>query len=251
MLTNLQMRSKRVVIAGMIRSASTFSFNIAREYLKATGPVIITSGNSFPGTLGETNDAHLLLKSHAPDEGVTSEIISGEAQCICTIRKPEDAVASWMTAFGFSLSDSISAVGAWLSWFEKVHTHVQLVDYREIDRYPVEATSRILNYLSGRADGELASKLASKYDKNTLKQKLDYMPEGTGTTNIGFSYYDNDTFFHRRHISSLVSRVAEVELPKSSISMIRAGLAGYVNSSGDLLVANEPQQLHRPAPKNH
>ncbi len=43
---------------------------------------------------------------------------------------------------------------------------------------------------------------------------------------IGFSWYDETTFFHRRHVASLDSRPAEQRLSGEQLMRIRLALEG-------------------------
>ena len=79
-------------------------------------------------------------------------------------------------------------------------------------------------------------RLDAKYDKTVLKSRLDELRDDTNTTNIGFSYYDKETFFHRRHISSLQSISASAALGDAEIKKIRRELAAFVDEHGELLV---------------
>jgi hypothetical protein len=216
----------------MIRSGSTFSFNIARELLLRSGSAVTAFANSFGGVPLESS-THLILKSHAPDKSVTDEVKDGTLACICTVRKPEDAIASFMRAFGFSLEESISAVNAWLSWYSSVFKHVLTIEYEAIDEFPRNVISRIDEFLTGDTCDERSSALAEKYSKSDLKAKLDHLEQNSNTIDLGFTYYDSETFFHRRHISSITSHSASSSLSASEISRIRTELSAFIDAGGN------------------
>jgi hypothetical protein len=48
----------------------------------------------------------------------------------------------------------------------------------------------------------------------------------------GFSYWDNQTLFHRRHVSDLQSRPAEQRLTPERLQMIQETLAAAVTAAG-------------------
>jgi hypothetical protein len=219
-----------VVIAGMVRSGSTFSFNIARELLAQTGDVATFSGNSIEQAIAAAGTAkHLLLKTHGPDS-LTSELIRlGEIPCICTIRKPEDAIRSWMTTFGFDLDGSIAALQGWLIWHRQMAGNVKTVQYDAIEQSPKEVIADIHRYICGQVNVPLLEEQLHRYDKQRLQQWLTDMPLGADTVDIGFSYYDKETFFHRRHISANTAELTEADQLK-----IRQALADYVNEAGAL-----------------
>ena len=215
----------RIVIGGMVRSGSTFSFNIAREVLLRSGTVTALSANSFPSETAIREFEHIILKTHAPELSVLQEIERGTAICICTIRKPEDAIASWIRTFGLSLDDGITNIKQWLDWYTSIAPQTLTIDYQTIDQFPERAISEIDRYITGTCMADANRALAAKYDKSTLKAALDVLPNDLNAIDIGFSYYDKETFFHRRHISSIQSRGAEIELNHAEIERIRTKLS--------------------------
>ena len=140
-----------VAIAGMYRSGSTFSFNIAREILGNTGDVIAVSDNSLPpGFAG--NAGHLVMKTHAPDSQLTALIAGQAISCICTYRKPEDAVASWVRTFGGTPEAGVAIVESWLAWHVQVSDRVLNISYEQIESDPLGVIGRIQRYLTGGED---------------------------------------------------------------------------------------------------
>ena len=77
-----------------------------------------------------------ILKTHMPDANVLSLIKDGVMPCICTVRRPEDAIASWMNTFGFSLEDGINSLKSWYSWYVTVADKVLTIDYQVIESKP-------------------------------------------------------------------------------------------------------------------
>jgi Sulfotransferase domain len=217
----------------MIRSGSTFSFNVARELLLRSGSVVTAFANSF-GELPLESNSHLILKSHAPDTSITDQVKDGTLACICTIRKPEDAILSFMQAFGFSLEHSISDVKAWLVWYSSVADSVLTIEYEAIDVLPRSVISRVDEFLTGDTSDERSHDLAEKYSKSALKAKLDRLEQNSNTIDLGFTYYERDTFFHRRHISSVTSQPASSTLSASEICRIRTELNAFIDAQGNL-----------------
>ena len=102
-----------VVAGGMIRSGSTFAFNIARELLTLSAPVRAVSADSMPNFEWSGQAQHLIIKSHIPDEGIVAAIAEGSAACICTVRRAEDAIASWVRTFDLSVEHGIEMIRRW------------------------------------------------------------------------------------------------------------------------------------------
>jgi hypothetical protein len=221
------------------RSGSTFSFNIAREHLQRVGRVVVAVADSFDGAIWSPEGVHSIIKGHAPADSVTRGIQTGYIRCICTIRKPEDAIASFMHTFGFDLEQLIGQAANWLAWYSRVASRVLTIQYQLIDEFPATAISLIDRYLTGDSCENRSEILAKKYSKSLLKLQLDGLQENSHTTNIGFSYYNKETLFHRRHISSVVSRSAEDVLSAADVQRIRTALSTYVNRNGDLRQATE------------
>jgi hypothetical protein len=105
-----------VYIAGMPRSGSTFSFKVAHDALRARGSVhLVAPPSNTLQELARAGDAkHVLFKVHQLDEAGILLARYSAARVICTVRKPEDAVASLMQVFDRSEEDSISTIRAWL-----------------------------------------------------------------------------------------------------------------------------------------
>lgn len=221
-----------VAIAGMPRSASTFSFNIVRELLGTTGNVAAISDNTLNPKLAEGAD-HLIIKTHNPDQPLMELIAGKKIPCLCTYRKPEDAIASWVRIFGGTVESATAIIESWLEWHVKIHDKVLNLSYEQIETNQLDIITQIQRYLMGREDLSPAEKLNTIYQKSVLKEQTDALQKNDDTTDIGFSYYDNKTFFHRKHISSIRSIAAENEFSPSQISTIRNHLIEYIDSNGN------------------
>ena len=89
-----------VLIAGMPRSGSTFSFNVAREMLSVRGSVYQETCEDVVGVVGRSGGAdHVLVKNHNLDEASLALARAGAMRVIMTVRRVEDAMASWLDAF--------------------------------------------------------------------------------------------------------------------------------------------------------
>jgi len=225
-----------VIIAGMIRSGSTFSFNVARELLTQTGEVSAFSGNSIQeAILSSPRRKHFLLKTHAPDALTTELIRLGALPCICTLRRPEDAIGSWMTTFGVSLEASIETMRVWLLWYQGMKDAVKLIRFEQIESTRIEAITEIHRYLIGREDSTLAFGQSNRYEKKRLQSWLDNMPPSENTIDIGMSYYDSETYFHRRHISTTSAVLSDAQR-----LVVYAELKDFVDADGNVLGVGSP-----------
>jgi hypothetical protein len=169
---------------------------------------------------------HLIIKAHYPDLLMT-ELISKKAFfCICSIRNPEDAIASWMRMFDRDLKSSVLVIKNWLRWYQPVKKNVLQIDYETIDLYPLYAILIIQKYLLGRWNLLEAFLFWRKYNKKRLKKFSDNLRVSEKTKKAVDSYYDSETLLHRRHISSIKSRPAKLELSEEQIIFIRTNLEG-------------------------
>jgi len=222
-----------VVIGGMYRSGSTFSFNVVRELLASDGPVMTRASDSILPCAPENGAKHLIVKSHAPDALCDDMIRLGAVRCICTFRRPEDAIASWMHAFGHDLAATIELMRGWLSWHARAAAHCLNVRYDDIDRRPLRVILHIERWLLGGVRPLAALRLRRAYDKRKLMDAYGRLERSAAVRDIGFSYYDPTTFFHRHHVSSAKSRRASEVLAEEDVLRIRSALASYVDANGD------------------
>jgi hypothetical protein len=221
-----------VVIAGMYRSGSTFSFNIAREILPGT--VDVVSANSITSAdQGRSPEHHLVVKTHSPDQTLIEMVQAGKATCICTYRKPEYAVASWMDTFGFGFSEAVETIRSWLCWRQTLCAPVLDISYDTIEERPLLAIMTIQRYLLGKVDMTQAEELKQRYSKARIKQEYDALTVAEPAVDIGFSYYDPNTFFHRRHVSSVGKRMIGSTLNTAQIAIVRRELADLIDANGE------------------
>jgi hypothetical protein len=224
-----------VFIAGMPRSGSTFSFNVARDVLRARGSVYQEAPP--PNVLQELDKAgdaeHVLLKIHQLDEEGVLLARYGGARVICTIRKPEDAVSSWMQTFDCSEEDSISVIREWLRLYIMLQPFALTISYRTVDLHPFIAARRIMRFLVPSVRLTEIWQSARRHAKAEVKKRTDTLSrDRRDVKDIGFSWYDADTFFHRRHVSSLKSYSALERLAPEQVERIRVALAEETAAAG-------------------
>jgi hypothetical protein len=226
-----------VLVAGMPRSGSTLIYNIAREFLSARGDVefILSNSLSFSAEKSTSRDKSVLIKSHAPDQAITELILSGQILCICTIRRPEDAIASWLNAFRFSLEDSLLHFEAWLKWHNYISKYSLNIGFDQIEKQLPATAMQIGNYLFGSISSDEVAIVSTKYSKDEVYKRSNELV-GTGRDDVidcGFSFYERDTLFHRRHVTSIIPRRAEEMLSSDQLAKIRLYLSVYLDSDGN------------------
>jgi hypothetical protein len=222
-----------VLIAGMWRSGSTFTFNVARDVLMRRGTVHQESTTNFDTAMKRAGHAdHVLVKSHGL---VDPAALAGRAELrvICSTRRVEDAYASWVEAFCWEEDRTIAIMREWLDFYEAMRGSALTLRYRQIDRMPWLSALRIGRFIAPDVTPWEAWSIARRHAKTKVKRQVDDMrPDDPGTVDVGFSYYDNATFFHRRHVSTVRSRPAETRLDAETLTRVRAALGKQAESLG-------------------
>lgn len=115
---------------------------------------------------------HPLIKSHRPDHFRFGWplMASFESFAQCASR---GAVASWITAFGFSEDEAIATIKAWLRTYEKIKPYALTVPYDLIEKYPVVAACRIGRYISRDVGWLEAYRIARRFSKENIKKRTD------------------------------------------------------------------------------
>lgn len=231
-----------VIIAGMPRSGSTLTYNIAREFLISRYIVDSVLSNSLPKNFDSQVfiKKAILLKSHAPDKDVTDLIISGRALCICSIRKPEDAIASWINTFDFSLEESIQHFEHWIAWHSSIAELTLNLNFTEIETNLVDSIEKIGRYLKCNVPADEVNLILEKYRKEAIYGRYQKMAknESENIVDCGFSFYERDTLFHRRHVSTLISRRGGEILTKGQLEIINSRLGRFLDRSGNYCWGN-------------
>lgn len=224
-----------VLLVGMPRSGSTFSFNVVREVLRRRGRVHQEACEDIIGAVHRSNGANdVLIKAHKLDATSMELAEAGAMRIIMTVRRVEDAMASWLEAFdAIPEETAIQIMRDWLQLFRHLRSRALIVSYEEIDRRPWLATWRIARAVCPTIGPVEVLKIARRFSKAAVKRQTDQLaPDASEVTDIGFSYFDSATFFHRRHVASLVSRPAEERLPHERLARIQEALAEDMKATG-------------------
>jgi len=226
-----------VIIAGMQRSGSTFTFNVVRELLSARESTAIRTTDSLTEALLKSEGkVNLITKTHSPDDLTNQLLQKGSLKCICTLRKPEDAIASWINTFGFSFDDAITTYKKWFIWHHTASKYTLNIEFDEVNKYPLVAIWKISNYLLKTCNIIELVRIWWKFRKKAVySMTKELTNDPVTTTDIGLSNYDKNTFFHRRHISSLETRPATTYLNQDQIRYIRSELCNFVDENGNIL----------------
>lgn len=212
-----------VFIAGMQRSGSTFAFNVARDVLRRRGTLHQAAATDTLAQLIAAGDArHILLKAHEMDDTAIRLARAGAIRVICTTRRPEDAAASFIQTFGLDEDVAIALVRGWIGMYAQVRRVALTIDYDTIDLRPLWAARTIGRFLYPDVGWREAYRIARDHSKWRVKAASDRLAiSDPDVIDLGYSYYDRRTFFHRRHVSSLTSQSAGDRLPADQAARLR------------------------------
>ena len=227
-----------VCLAGMPRSGSTFSFNVVREVLRTRGTIYQEPCDDVLGAVHRSEGVqHILVKTQGLDDPSMELAKAGAFQVIITVRRVEDAIASWTSIFGEVTEDAlIEIMRRWLRMFCELRNQAVIVTYEQIDNHPWLAAWRIARSVCRNVGPMEIFRIARQLDKAAVKRQVDRMqPDDEGVHDMGWSYYDAQTFFHRRHVSEIVSRPAEERLPQERLAHIRNLLVHDICAAGLLV----------------
>ena len=222
-----------ILVGGMERSGSTFSFNIVREIMQEAGSVTTIPSDSLIECLSmPSNSDHLIVKSHDPDQLFTGLILKSAIYCVCTYRKPADAIASRIRAFGGSLDAAIIRIKRWMDWHISIYNNVLSISFEKIEHDRMQCIIDIQKYLGMVMSESIVDRLAEKYEKSRIKSEYENLEESDLTASTGTSIYSRETFFHRRHVTSLNPNAAEEEFTGDKIDIIKCRLRPYLDKEG-------------------
>lgn len=188
-------------ICGMPRSGSTFSFNIARELLERRGTVYYEPTEDIERVIADSVADNVIIKNHNVNQTGIEMLKSGQMKGICTVREPLAAIESLMDIFGYDIDQSIYAFQLWIDSFNEFHRHVLVLAYQDIERKPLRSIIRIARFLDLRPSLLELVSLRNKYNKRQVMKLSNNMSQRAGaTTDLGYTFYDNQNFFHRRHV---------------------------------------------------
>jgi len=226
-----------VFVAGMQRSGSTFCFNVVREVLKRSGSLHFTVAPGITKAAAEYPQCtHLILKDHSASEETIDLVRFGGIKAICSIRKPEDAIASWMERFGFSLDKSIEDMRTWLEVYRKIRPHALTIPYDMIDRSPMATAWKISKYVDPHCGFILPLRLGWKYRKASVKRMTDSISkDDPRVVDAKFTIFNIDNFFHRSHVSSIESIPAVQRIGPENVAKIREALGPFLDKDGYVL----------------
>src|SRR6185312_7134741 len=113
--------------------------------------------------------------------------------------------------------------------YERIADHCLVIEFDQMERRPLVAAWRIAHYLTGENIPTWTWRTSRKFSKARVrKMTFEMKPEDRGIVDLGYTYHDRETMFHRRHVSDPSDRVRDPGVARE----IRAGLARWVDEQG-------------------
>lgn len=197
-----------VLCDGMVRSASTWSFNVALKLLRSD-PDRKSFGfyNENPAVLlaaARPRFSHVVIKSHKVAPSGFDLCCGSAVKAIYTWRHPYDTAVSCMRMFGFSFDQARNALrNALRVWsFHQTTDSACILAYEEIVRDPVAQIERIAGYLQLAVTGELLRRVAEQTSFQNLKRlsrRIDTLESPRLIRKDG-CVFDRETLLHQNHI---------------------------------------------------
>jgi hypothetical protein len=197
-----------VIVSGMPRSGSTWSYNVCRQILDQAGmPLDPATGLYGDGdevdeivARGPMPGAALLVKCHIPGRRTVAAMKAGRVRNIYTYRDPRDAVASLRRTFGTSFRNSVRVIHRWLRFVDDVAAlEVSLgIDYRQIETAPERAVAAVAETLGVELRPDRAAAIAAALGRDEMRKRA---TAGSGeTARLASIEHDTVTGLTRNHI---------------------------------------------------
>jgi hypothetical protein len=153
-----------VLCTGILRSGSTWSFNVCRLLAELEGRRL-----GLPVTSNFIGDEQLeqlvadglgrapgpvVLKAHALGDRAVAAVRSGSVRVVCTLRDPRDCVASDLTFSRLGYEESVRRVHGmlWTMPFYRSSPHALFVRYEEMIANPLRQVTKIAAHMGVDAD---------------------------------------------------------------------------------------------------
>ena len=197
-----------VLLSGMPRSASTWSYNVCRELCARAGLAIAPeSGLYRTGEVaqrlaaGAAPGSALLVKCHFPPPEARALAAEGRIKNLYTVRDPRDATASLMRTFGTGFKNSARQIERSLRLFEELEEKKGslIVSYGDIMDAPAAAISRIAEYLGLAVTPDEAQASAEALSRKRMRERVRSLEE-SGLKSFGIAKHDPVSLLTHEHL---------------------------------------------------
>ena len=226
-----------VLVNGMVRSGSTWSYNVVMELMRRRFGAKAIHGGSSESTaeyLADAPDAarQLVVKCHRLDPAARTLARTGAARVVFTVRDPWDAVASGMRAFDATFGQALELVTAGLEAlaFHRVGGTASIVGYPAITGDPEVAIRQMGGYLFGEWPRDWSARgIAARTGLETMRKKVEAINR-TGKRKLVKAenlYHDPESLLYQNHIVDGSSGYGRAYLTAGQIKMVAGRVARY------------------------
>jgi hypothetical protein len=224
----------RVVLCnGMVRSASTWSYNVVIKLLRAALGEGVYGGynediSQFLASAPPTA-TYRVLKCHTLDTAGRRLAESGEAKVIFTCRNLADASVSFMRMFHYDFEHTFSALQSSLELyrFHQRGRKALILGYQEITARPLESVTKIAEYLGVTAPGEILERVTEETSADRARERVEQLKEQLKTqgepdrlVHVDRFIYDPETLLNLDHIRDGRSGYGRASLTDEQVNRI-------------------------------
>lgn len=229
-----------VVCTGMVRSGSTWSFNVVKQLLLRTGRQV---RSGYADAVGDAllrygeDDAHVVIKSHTPDRLSRALIKQGGCRTVYTYRQPLEVILSLSPRDeidgGFNRTAQTVKESLELMRFQVEAGGVRFVWYGDIVERGRDVVQAIADYLELVLDPQAISEVADGLSRENVRRIIKQLDKSASQIKVGESNWDGSTLFSSGHISDNPTDPATV-FSRAQVARIAAELGDHVDASAAL-----------------
>lgn len=220
-----------ILCNGMIRSASTWSYNVTLRLMQAA------VGGRVYGDYSENTQAFLdavpaaadyrVLKCHMLDSLAREMIGTRQAKVIYTCRDLADAAASFMRMFDYDFDHTCLALQGALELY-RLHRSsgtALILGYGNITSQPIETIVRIAGYLEIDAAPEILRAIDTQTSLQRARERVDELKAGIDADKlVHFDRFvhDRETLLNLDHIRDGSSGYGRTLLTEEQLARVNA-----------------------------
>jgi hypothetical protein len=197
-----------VLCDGMVRSGSTWSYNVVVNLLRAADSRrVFGLYSEAPTVLAAAvhpRDSHLVIKSHDLGPYAQDLCLHGKIRTVYTWRDPYDALVSCTRMFGRTVDHWLEVMrGALRVWaFHRRTNTAHIVSYAQMMAQPQEEIELIAAYLGLTVTAEQIAAVARKLSFRQVRVFTEHLHElpGQRLVRTPDDVYDRETLLHSHHI---------------------------------------------------
>ena len=201
---------------GVIRSGSTWSFNVCRELFgleaqrnnEKMGSAYLDSQpleqfvtRQWGGVPGRT-----VIKAHTLGMNAMAVVRKGQAKAVCTYRDPRDCVASDLQFMNYPVEICLHRVSSTMSpirVYQSAPQHFLLVRYEDMMEDTRREIRRVADHLQIAVDDAAVEMIDAKTNMDASRQLCENIrkkPSGR-VTQVATHLVDSETHLHENHIN--------------------------------------------------